>query len=64
MEGGITARTLDYFALLVAASFVALFSAVVTALCVKFEERGPAWFWAACFLGSAGVAGYCLGKLL
>jgi hypothetical protein len=64
MEGGITARTLDYFALFVGASIVALFSALVTALCVKFEERGPAWFFAACFFGSALVAAYCLGKLL
>jgi len=68
MEGGITARTLDYFGLLVAASVIALFSAVVSAvvasLCVKFEERGLAWFWAASFFGSALVAAYCLGKLL
>ena len=61
---GITARTLDYFALFVAASIMALFSALVIALCVKFEERGTAWFWAALFLGSALVAAYCLGKLL
>ena len=68
MEGGITARTLDYFGLLVAASVIALFSAVVSAvvasLCVKFEERGLAWFWAASFFGSALVAAYCLAKLL
>jgi hypothetical protein len=64
MEGGITARTLDYFALLVGASIVALFSGVVATLCVKFEERGLAWFWAACFFGSALVASYCLGQLL
>jgi hypothetical protein len=64
MEGGITARTLDYFGVLVAASVVALFSGVVATLCVKFEERGLAWFWAASFFGSARVAAYCLGKLL
>jgi hypothetical protein len=64
MEGGITARTHDYFALLVGASIVALFSAAVTALCVKFEQRGLAWFWAALFFGCALVAAYCLGRLL
>jgi hypothetical protein len=64
MEGRITARTLDYFGLLVAASVIALFSGVVATLCVKFEERGLAWFWAASFFGSALVAAYCLGKLL
>jgi hypothetical protein len=63
-EGGITARTLDYFGLLVAASVLALFSAVVATLCVKFEERGLAWFWAASFFCSALAAAYCLGKLL
>jgi len=47
MEGGITARPLDYFALLVGASIVALFSGVVAAPSVKFEERGLAWFWEA-----------------
>jgi hypothetical protein len=40
MEGSIPARTLTYFALVVAASVWALVSAVVTALCVKFEEGG------------------------
>jgi hypothetical protein len=64
MEGSITARPQDYFALLVGARIVALFSALVATLCVKFEERGPAWFWAALFFGSALVAAYCLGKLL
>jgi hypothetical protein len=64
MEGGITARTPDYLGLLVAASAWALLSGVVTALCVKLEERGLAWFWAASFFGSALVAAYCLGKLL
>ncbi len=64
MGGGITVRPQDYFALLVGASMVALFSALVAALCIKFEERGAAWFWAALFFGSALVAAYCLGKLL
>jgi hypothetical protein len=64
MEGSIPARTLDYFALLVGASIVALFSAVVATLCVKFEERRLAWFFAACFFGSALVGAYCLGKLV
>ena len=40
MEGSITARTLDYFALLVGASIVALCSGVVATLCVKYELRG------------------------
>jgi hypothetical protein len=64
MEGGISARTFDYFGLLVAASVIALFSAVVATLCVKFEERGLAWFWAASFFGSALVGAYCLWKVL
>jgi hypothetical protein len=64
MVGGIIARPLDYFGLLVGASIVALFSAVVATLCVKFEERGLAWFWAASFFGSALVGAYCLVKLL
>ena len=63
-SGGINAPTLDWLGLLVAASIGALFSALVTALCIKFEERGLAWFWAALFFGSALVAAYCLGKLL
>jgi hypothetical protein len=63
MEGGIIAR-MDYFGLLVAASVMALVSGVVTALCVKFEKRGLAWFWSASFFGCALVAAYCLGKLL
>jgi hypothetical protein len=50
--------------LLVGASIVALFSGVVATLCVKFEERRLAWFWAALFFGSALVAAYCLVKLL
>jgi hypothetical protein len=64
MEGSITARTPDYLGFLVAASVFALLSAVVTAICVKFEERGLAWFWAACFFGSALVGAYCFWKLL
>jgi hypothetical protein len=64
MEGGITARTLDYFALLVGASIVALCCGVVATLCVKYELRGLAWLWASCFFGCALVAAYCLGKLL
>jgi hypothetical protein len=64
MVGSISARTLDYFGLLVAASVIALCSAGVATLCIKFEERGLAWFWAASFFGSALVAAYCLWKLL
>jgi hypothetical protein len=64
MAGDIIARPLDYLALLVGASVVALFCAVVATLCVKVEERGLAWFWAAWFFGSALVAAYCLGKLV
>jgi len=40
MVGNITARTPDYFGLLVAASVFALVSALVTAICIKYEERG------------------------
>ena len=47
-----------------AASVWALLSAAVTAICVKFEERGLAWFWAASFFACALVGAYCLGKLL
>ena len=64
MVGSITARTFDYFALLVTASIMALFSALVATLCIKFEERGPALFWAALFFISALVAAYCFGKVL
>jgi hypothetical protein len=64
MEGGITTRTLDYFALLVGASVLALCSGVLATLCVKHELRGLAWFWAAAFVGSALAAAYCFGKLL
>ena len=64
MQGTITARTFDYFALLVGASIVALCSGVLATLCVKYELRRQAWFFAACFYGSALAAAYCLGKLL
>jgi hypothetical protein len=64
MEGGIITRTPDYFGWLVAASVGALSSAVVTAICVKYEERGLAWVWAAAFFSCALAAAYCLGKLL
>jgi hypothetical protein len=63
-KSSITARTLDYFALLVGASIVPLLSAVVTAICIKNEARALAWLWAACFLCCVLVAAYCLGKLL
>jgi hypothetical protein len=64
MVGSITARPLDYFGWLVAASVFAVLSAVVTAICVKYEARGLAWLWTASFFGSALVAAYCLWKLL
>jgi hypothetical protein len=64
MEGSITARTLNYFGWLEAASVGALVSAVVTAICVKFEERELAWIWAAAFFSCALTAAYCLGNLL
>ena len=64
MAGTITARPLDYLGLLVAASIVALCSAGVTAICVRFEERPLAWFWAASFFVSALAAAYCLLKVL
>ncbi len=64
MEGTITARTFNYFGLLVAASIVALCSGVLATLCVKYEFRRLAWFFAAAFFGSALVGAYCLGKLL
>jgi hypothetical protein len=64
MEGSMTARTLDYFGWLVAASIVALCSGVLATLCVKHELRGLAWFFAAAFFGSALSAAYFFGKLL
>jgi hypothetical protein len=64
MVGSISARTLDYFGWLVAASVCALLSAVVTAICIKYEERGLAWVWAAAFFSCALAAAYFLGRLL
>ena len=64
MEGSITARNMDYLGWLVAASVVALVSAVVTAICVKYQDRWLAWVWAAAFFSCALAAAYCLGKLL
>lgn len=42
MASTITVRTQDYLGFLVAASVLALLSAVLKTLCVKFEERGLA----------------------
>jgi hypothetical protein len=64
MEGSITARPQDYFALLVGAGIVALCSGVLATLCVKYELRGLAWFLAALFFASALASAYCLGQLL
>jgi hypothetical protein len=64
MEDAISARTLDYLGLLVAASIVALCSGVLATLCVKHELRGHAWFRAAAFFGSALVGAYCLWMLV
>jgi hypothetical protein len=64
MVGSITARTPDYFGWLVAASAGALISAVLTAVCVKYEDRWLAWVWAAAFFSCALAASYCLGELL
>lgn len=64
MAGGITARTLDYFGWLVASSVFALLSAVVTAICIKYEARGLAWLWAAAFFSCALTAAYFLWRLL
>ena len=64
MTGSITARTLDYFGWLVVASVAALCSAVVTAICIKYEERWLAWLWAAAFFSCALAAAYFFGKLL
>jgi len=64
MVGSITARPLDYFGLLVAASVFALASAVVTALCIKYEERWLAWFWTSAFFCFALAAAYSLWRLL
>ena len=64
MVGTISARTLDYFALLVGASIVALCSGVLASLCVKHELKRFAQFFAASFFGSALVGAYCLWRLL
>jgi len=64
MADSITARTLDYFGWVVAASIVALCNGVLATLCVKYELRRFAWFFAASFFASALAAAYCLGKLL
>jgi len=64
MVGGITARTPDYFGWLLAASVGALLSAVVTAICIKYQDRWLAWVWATAFFSCALAAAYCLGKLL
>ena len=64
MVSSITARTFDYFGLLVVASVWALLSAAVTALCVNTVERGLAWVWGATFFSCALTAAYCLWKLL
>jgi hypothetical protein len=64
MVGSITARTPDYFGWLVAVSAGALISAVLTAVCVKYEARWLAWVWAAAFFSCALAAAYCLGRLL
>jgi hypothetical protein len=64
MVGSITARTLDYFGLLVAASVFALISAGVTAICVKYEERVLAWAWTAAYFSCGLAAAYFLWRLL
>ena len=64
MEGSISARTLDYFGLLVAASIGALCSGVLATLCVKYELRRFAWFFAAAFFSCALAAAFFLGKVL
>jgi hypothetical protein len=65
MAVGITAaRTLDYFGWLVVASVAALCSAVVTAICVKYEERVLAWAWTAAYLSCGLAAAYFLWRLL
>jgi hypothetical protein len=64
MVGSITARTLDYFGLLVAASVFALISAGVTAICIKYEERLLAWAWTAAYFSCGLAAAYFLWRLL
>ena len=63
-SGDITVRTLDSFAWLVVASVFAVVCAVVTAICIKYEERGLAWVWAAAFFSCALAAAYFLGRML
>jgi hypothetical protein len=63
-SGGITAGTLDYLGWLWVSSVFALVSAVVTAICIKYEERGLAWLWAAAFFSCALTAAYFLGRML
>ena len=64
MVGSIAARTPDYFGWLVAASVGVLLSAVVTAICIKYEERWLTWVWAAAFFSCALAAAYLLWRLL
>jgi hypothetical protein len=64
MMGGMTVRTPDYLGWLVAASVGALVSAVVTAICIKYEDRWLAWVWAAAFFSCALAAAYFLWRLL
>jgi hypothetical protein len=64
MGGGMTGRTVDYFGVLVAMGVFALISAVVTALCITYEERFLAYFWTAAFFGFALAAAYSLWRLL
>ena len=55
---------LHYLWLLEEASAWTLVSAILTSICVKFEQKGLARFFAASFFGSALVAAYCLEKLV
>jgi len=55
---------LDYLWLLEEASAWTLVSAILTSICVKFEQRGLARFFAASFFGSSLVVAYCLEKLV
>ena len=61
---GSKVRTPDYFGWLVAASVGTLVSAVVTAICIRYEERWLTWFWAAAFFSFALAAAYSLWMLL
>ena len=64
MVGSITTRALDYFGWLGVSSVFALVSAGVTAICIKYEERGLAWVWAAAFFSCALAAAYFLWRLV